>query len=291
MKTEPLKEFYQTLSELNNSFTHYTFVWNQFNIDYLEILESQPETLTKDYFQNNPYKRKHNVKFKVFENEHRKTDTTLINGIFVLLFSNFEEFLKSQLQFAQLVNSNIKSYDEKSSDFEDDSIVYDKVLNRIDVSKENFPEEINDTLDYLRLKRNKLVHSNSKNISGTSSNLIKSKGEKLNAFWNSKLPSDLQGMDFNNKENFNILNFTIIIDTINILRGIASEINNAFVSKLSIENIVENFIISEFQKMHQGKINGYKSERKISKFKRYCKTEFSLNLNENLIEIYKRSIV
>ena len=52
-----LAEYYRILSELNNSFTHYSLVWNQFGLDYTEIFKDNPETLTKDYFENNPYRK------------------------------------------------------------------------------------------------------------------------------------------------------------------------------------------------------------------------------------------
>jgi len=82
MKTRELREYYMILSELNNSFTHYALVWNQFRIDYAEILKTTPEIQTKDYFKTNPYKSKHNIKFNKLEDEHNKTHNTLVKGIY-----------------------------------------------------------------------------------------------------------------------------------------------------------------------------------------------------------------
>ncbi|MDT0295874.1 hypothetical protein ACFQ3R_14705 [Mesonia ostreae] len=290
MKTEQLKEFYESLSELNNGFTHYTFVWNQFNIDYLAIIESEPETQTNDYFLDNPYKRKHNIKFKELENEHTKTNTTLVNGMYVLIYAHFESYLKNMLDFAKTIDSNILTLEEKSDSFGEDSIVVDKVLNRIGINKVELENELIDTLDYLRLKRNKLIHTNSNNISGTISELIKNKGKQLNDFWNENLPSSLQGIEFTDKENFTEITFSIVIDTINTLRRIALEINDIIIKKLSKESILNKVVILEFQKMHKGKINGLTIERKISKFRAFCKSEFGMELDENDIGIYKSSI-
>ena len=290
MKTEQLKEFYESLSELNNGFTHYTFVWNQFNIDYLATIESKPETQTNEYFLDNPYKRKHNIKFKELENEHIKTNTTLVNGMYVLIYTHFESYLKNMLDFAKTIDSCILSLEDKSDSFDEDIIVIDKVFNRIGINKSDFKNELIDTLDYLRLKRNKLIHSNSKNISGTISELIKNKGKQLNNFWNVNLPSSLQGIEFTNKENFNEITFSIVIDTINTLRRIALEINNIIIQKLSKERILNKFIIPNFQTMHKGKINGLEIERKVSKFRAFCKSEFGMDLDDNDIETYKSSI-
>src|SRR5687768_8361015 len=109
MKTIELREFHKGLSELNNSFTHYTFVWNQFDLDYSITLKESPDVLTKDYFKDNPYGRKHNIKFSVLDKEHIKTNNTLIQGIFLLLYTHFEGYLKDLILFARKVDSNISS--------------------------------------------------------------------------------------------------------------------------------------------------------------------------------------
>jgi hypothetical protein len=290
MKTEQLKEFYESISELNNGFTHYTFVWNQFNIDYLAIIENEPGTQTNDYFLENPYKRKHNIKFKELENEHTKTNTTLVNGMYVLIYAHFESYLKNMLDFAKTIDSSILTLEEKSDSFGEDLIVVDKVLNRIGISKTELENELIDTLEYLRLKRNKLIHSNSNNISGTITELIKSKGKQLNDFWNKNLPSSLQGIEFTDKENFTEITFSVVIDTINTLRRIALEINDIIIKNLSKESILNKVVILEFQKMHKGKINGLEIERKVSKFRAFCKSEFGMELDDNDIRIYKSSI-
>ena len=72
MKTKEIRDFYKALSELNNSFTHYSLVWIQFSIDYCDTIKKDPEILTKDYFSDNPFKRKHNIRLKELENEHEK---------------------------------------------------------------------------------------------------------------------------------------------------------------------------------------------------------------------------
>ena len=48
--------------------------------------------------------------------------------------------------------------------------------------------------------------------------LINSKGKILNGYWDLKLPSKRQEIDFGSKENHDVLTFKIIIDTINIFR-------------------------------------------------------------------------
>lgn len=291
MKTKELKYFYKALSELNNSFTHYSFVWHQFNIDYSEILENEPDTLTKDYFELNPYKRKHNIRFGELDKEHSKTNESLIKGIFLLTYAYFESYLKDVLQFARNVNNDIKPLESKLEGIENDYLLIDKIFNRIGFDKKQFQAKLKSTLDYIRLKRNRLIHSNVENISKSLNDLIKSEGVTLNEYWNFKLPGKLQGIDFTKKDNANELTFSIIIDIINIFRNISSEIDKIVIKKITDNKICEQVIIPKFIDLQQKKIKGIKTERIVSKFKKYCEIDYSYKVNDEQIELLKRSIV
>lgn len=291
MKTIELRFFYKTLSELNNSFTHYSFVWNQFRIDYSNVLKKNPETLTKDYFEINPFKRKHNIKFNELDKEHSKTNESLIQGIFILIYTHFESYLKDLLLFSKSVDDSIESLEAKLDDIENDYMLIDKVFNRIGAEKNQLQSELRFTLDYIRLKRNRMIHSNSENISNSLSDLIKSEGKTLNEYWNSKLPSELQGIDFNNKDNANELTFSIVIDIINIFRGVSNEIDKIVTERLTANKITEKLIIPRFKTSIGKKINGIKEEKVISKFVKYCQSEYSLTIDDEQIELLKCSIV
>ncbi|RKQ42993.1 hypothetical protein BXY85_3612 [Roseivirga pacifica] len=289
MKTKELKNFHKVLSELNNSFTHYSFVWNQFNIDYSETLEKNPEILTKDYFDENPFKRKHNIKLCELRKEHSKTNESLIQGIFLLIYTHFESYLKDLLIFSQKVNDKIEPLESKLEGVENDFMLIDKVFNRIEPN--NLQSELMITLDYIRLKRNRLIHSNAENISNSLNRLIKKEGISLNKYWNSKLPSELQGIDFNDKKNANELTFSVIIDVINIFRGISNEIDNVVTDKLTKNSITEAEIIPKFKDAIRKKINGIKTERVVSKFVKYCQSEYSMTVDDEQIKLLKCSIV
>lgn len=290
MKTTELRKYYRILSELNNSFTHYSLVWNQFSIDYAEILTKRPEILTKDYFENNSFKRKHNIKLGELEAEHNKTHDTLIKGIFLLIYTHFESYLKELLIFSNKVDDSIVPLESKLENIEDDSLLIDKVFNRIHIEKNNFDNTVSLTLDYLRLKRNRLIHSNAENISKSLNTIVKNQGADLNNYWNSNLPSKLQDLDFSEKENANELSFNIIIDIINIFRGISSEIDRIVINKLTTVRIAEKIIIPAFKDMQGKKINGLTLERLEKKFKRFCVSDFALTVSDNIMDLFKRSI-
>lgn len=291
MKTTELRTLYKSLSELNNGFTHYSFVWNQFSNDYQKILKKSPEKLTKDYFANNPYKRIHNIRFSELDNEHSKTNETLIKGIFLLIYTSFEGYLKDLLEFARSVDSKIEPLESKIQDSDDDFILIDKVLNRIKVDKKQLQPELSLTLDYIRLKRNRLIHNNANSISRSLNDLIKFNGKTLNDYWKTRLPGELQGIDFRNKDSANKLSFNTIIDFINIFRGISNQIDQLVIQKLTLESIIRNLIIPKFKHDQRQKINGLETDRLVSKFKKYCETEYSLEINNDQIDILKSSIV
>jgi|GEM_PF-1166295 len=291
MKTVELRDFHKAISELNNSFTHYSFVWNQFSIDYAQILGKNPDALTKDIFNGNPFKRKHNIKFSELGNEHSKTDESLIQGIFLLIYTHFESYLKNILLFAKTADNTIGSLESKIEDEENDFMLIDKVFNRIGVNKILLQSELRFTLDYLRLKRNRLIHSNSENISKSLNDLIKPEGGNLNKYWNSRLPSELQGIDFKNKDNVNKLTFNVVIDVINIFRGISNEIDKIVTEKLTANLIIKTVIIPKFKDAQRKKINGLKIERVISKFEKYCQSKYSMKVNNEQIDLLKSSIV
>jgi hypothetical protein len=289
MKTKEIRDFYKALSELNNSFTHYSLVWIQFNLDYCDTIKKDPESLTKDYFSDNPFKRKHNIRLKELENEHEKTNRTLFEGIFLLIYSHYESYLKDLLDFSRKVDNTIISFEEKLDEFENDSMLLDKVFNRLSISQYEIETELIDTLDYFRLKRNRLTHQNSENISRSLRELINSKGKILNGYWDLKLPSKRQEIDFGSKENHDVLTFKIIIDTINIFRLISKKIDNLIISKLTKEKIIENYVIPEFLK---NKKNNSKLpfERLTSKFAKFCMTDYAVAIDDKIIESLKSSI-
>lgn len=283
MKTTQLNKLYQSLSDLNNSFTHYSLVWSQFYLDYEEIFKKQPEKLTKDYFTKNPFKRTHNIKFNLIDAEHKKTNDTLLKGIFLLIYTYFEEYLKDLINFAKDIDTAIPDIDDKI-DIEDDYILLDKVLNRIGIEKSNFDSELMLTLDYFRIKRNRLIHSNSKKISNVLNKNISNNGKSLNKYWNRP------EIDFNSKKSANDLSFEIIISMIIIFRDISAKIDKLTIDKLGREKIFVNSIIPNFKIEIYDKNKNLKFDRILKKFVGYTKSKYGIDIDDRIIELFKSSI-
>lgn len=69
MKTKQLKILLQELSDLNNSFTHYFFVWTQFELDYSHAISVNKNKLTSDIFKDNAFSKKHNIELSKLSDE------------------------------------------------------------------------------------------------------------------------------------------------------------------------------------------------------------------------------
>ncbi len=290
MKTKELRQFYKTLSELNNSFTHYSFVWSQFTIDYSEILKNHRNEFTKDYFKSNILSKKHNIVLDKLNEEHEKTDKSLKEGIYLLVYSHFESYLKKVFAFSRLVDKTIIDLENNLDKNINDSQLIDKILNRIEIDKNVIVSELLISLDYLRLKRNRLTHRNSENISKSLNDIIKEKGNQLNSYWNKQFRKKLQGIDFTSKGNANRVNFDILIDLINIFRKISHSIDTEVINKLAKEKILVEIIIPEFKNTIGNKIKNYDKERINNKLEKYCDSEYCLTITEDMQNIIYGSI-
>lgn len=231
MKSRQQKILLQELSDLNNSFTHYFFVWTQFSLDYSQAISDNKNKLTSDIFKENAFSKKHDIELPKLSNEHNKTNETLLNGIFTLIYSSFENYLTDIYSVAKKIDNSLPELNEGK--FENDDILVLKVLNRLNIKQEDIEEKYLQTLDYIRLKRNRLIHQSSANISRSLREIINRNGTELNAFWNKILPKLLQGIDFSHNENANQITYNILIDALNIFRGISNYLDNMILKHLT----------------------------------------------------------
>ncbi len=281
MKSKELRTFLANISSLNNSFTHYTFVWNQFSIDYESQIKQNPEKLTEDLFAKNPFAEKHNIKLSKLDEEHEKTHRTLLEGIYLLTFSYYESYLKEIVSFVKSIDETTKNLDEKLEDLEDDYLLIDKVINRTNVDKSKVNNLTLKTLDYLRLKRNRLIHRNSEEISHSLSEIIKEDGIKLNKYWKKELRAGLQEIDFSSKDKANEINFNFIIDSINILRFIIQNLDFEIMKVLKTDKIVTVILIPKFKKQFEKEIKRLSEKRLLKKFKSYSKSQYSVIIDDS----------
>lgn len=280
MKTEQLKEFETSISDLNNCFSHYIFVWEQFSIDNKDIIGKASDKTTVDIFKLNSNSRQFNVALNYLENSHDYTQDLILKSIFQLAYGYFESYLIRLHQFGQLLDSSVLDLQQKidNEDIEDFK-VFDKFLNRFNISIDlDFePSEIM-TLDYIRLRRNRITHR-AKGTQGVLLDLINNHGKKLNVYWDKRLSSKRYSIDFSRKkiDNFEKLE---LFDILNILRRFATKIDQLFLQSIDSETL-HLYIYNKFLNSVGKKVNGLVENRKKSKFKSFCKSEFGYEISED----------
>ncbi|MBW8523651.1 hypothetical protein K0U91_12810 [Chryseobacterium chendengshani] len=282
MRSKQLKILFQELSNLNNSFTHYFFVWTQFGLDYTHVINDKTNKLTSDIFKKNDFSKKHNIRLSKLKDEHEKTNQTLLNGIFTIIYSYFENYLKEIYLLAKKIDDSLPELNEGK--FDNDDIVVLKVINRLNLNKEDLESKYLLTLDYIRFKRNRLIHQSSNNISRSFREFIKVNGVQLNLFWNEILPKQLQGIDFSNYENANQISYNILIDSLNIVRSISNYLDNFIIHNFEQSAFIKKEVFVEFMK-----INGYKNysladKRNRKKIIGFCKMEYGFEPSDQDLE-------
>jgi hypothetical protein len=278
MKTQQLRTFLQELSDLNNAFTHYFFVWTQFGLDYNQIIAKNSNKLTSEIFKVNEFAKKHNIELAKLNEENAKTNDTLLNGIFTLIYSSFENYLNDIYSLAKKIDNSLPELNEGK--FENDDIVILKVINRIKIDQKKFESNYLLTLDYIRLKRNRLIHQSSAKISRALRDIINKSGEELNSFWNNILPKQLQGIDFASNENANQITYNILIDTLNIIRGIANYFDKLILGTFQQPDFLTKEVLAEFKDRNGFKNFNLTDQRNKRKFIGFCQTVYCFEPTE-----------
>lgn len=291
MKSKELRTYHSILAELNNSFTHYNFIWEQFRIDFINDKGIEEDArLTTEVFLENTQVETHKISMNKLGIEHSKTKSTLYEGIFVLLFAYFENYLKGIMQFAIAVDNSIQNLDSNLSEDKPDKILIDKIFNRIGIDKLKLDPELITTLDYYRIKRNRVIHKNSESISRSLRDIINSTGQNLNSYWNKRLPKSLQGVDFTSTANANEINWNILIDTINSLKGITFEIDKTIIAHLTKKRIFNQIVLPKYLSILKGKARSTNIEKLYGMFEGYSMTEYGLELDDDLRNDIKSSV-
>lgn len=283
MRTEQLKNFEENLSELNDCYSHYIFVWEQFSVDQAVTLKKYSQNLTTEIFNKNTNSRQFNVSLDYLESSHNETQNLILKSIYQLAYGYFENYLIRLHQFGQSLNPQILDLQQKleTEDVEDKKIL-EKFFNRLglEIEKSFEPLEIK-TLDYIRLRRNRITHR-ATSVQGLLLEIINNQGLKLNEFWDERLKNSRYKVDFSRKtvDDFEKLE---LFDFLNIYRKFAVKIDHLFINKIGQQNLTK-YIFDKFFKANEKNIKGFKAERKTAKFKMYCKVEFGYNISDYELE-------
>lgn len=275
MRTEEYQNFDRKLSTINRNFTHGLFLGEQFLVDHSKQIRKFPETMTSVLFTKNSYHKKFNFRLKNIPSEIINYQKASFEGFYIFMYSIYELYTEDLFEFVgdvlkkKMIKHKNNSYLENI--FNNIGIPINSIISNRDIN----------TLEYIRLRRNSLVHA-----SGIPSkkllDLITNDGQKMNNHWKSTtiklklLDFSLAPVkDFDEEE---------IIDSIMILRDIVRRIDNALLNTIEKENLI-NYLILLFKKDFK-KVAKARPRRVMErKFLRFA--EMKLNIKKNEIDFTK----
>lgn len=281
MRTEEYRDFDTQLSTINRNFSHGLFLSEQFLIDNDQLIETNPETLTKDIYLKNQYRKNFNFRLKCISDEIKKYQKSSFMSFYIFLQSAFELYIDSlystvnQILYDRLGKpKNIQNRSKQEGTLQ--AICEGLNIRLTDILDQ---EEL-DTLDYLRLKRNCIVHADGK-PSDQLMNVL-TKGQQLNAYWEVKRDKDkrtmLTALNFSSDE-INQFDVKEIIETIIVLRDIAKKVDQSVLSFLNKEDII-SYILQDFKQQFAKSIIDMPRREIERRFAYFAKIRFCIEKKE-----------
>lgn len=275
MRSPFINDFRKQLSELNNSFSHYIFVWEQFYIDNDNLLKTEPEKLTTDVYTSNSNARQFRVKLKFLDDSHQTTYVFILKSMFLVSYSEFEVYMRSIYEFARKIDSTLPNLMTRER-------IPDDIFQHLNLDmKAIFNEEEIQTFEYLRLRRNRITHTGGKS-KGDLAEIIRHKGNSIQKYWNATLHNGLFGIDFRSQVTEEFTKEEIF-DLINIWRFLIEKVDITFCDRIGKEELVK-YLKSEFKETFKVKLKYIKPSQARSKFKNFCVMEFNITLSSKELD-------
>ncbi len=290
MKTKILLELKKELSKLNDSYAHYLFIWEQFIVDNKSILLNNENELTTQAYKSNKFARQFNVEMKYLSNSHEDAEQLILKSIYFLSYSMFERYLFDIHRFAQNLDDSIQELNQGLTDDDiKDTLKIEKVFIRLNIDLNNSFDGLEiKTLDYIRLRRNRIVHQ-SVGTQGKILDIINNNGTNLNKYWDKHLHKGRYCIDFKRKE-IDYFERLELFDLLFIIRQLASKIDGIVLNNLDRQKILE-FIYQEFEVNSLKSIKNHKVDRIKTKFTKYWKVEYGFDIQDGDLENFAFKVV
>jgi len=242
MRTECLLSFKDTISDINRDITLALFINEQFALDNAQNVSDNPNSLVREFYSHNKYRYAFNYRLdNITEliNEHL---LFISRSSYVLIYTNFELYLRNMIK---LIRDITKSKPIQGK-LEIENVF---LMNSSSIERNLSQEEIN-TLDYIRKRRNTIAHPNKK-LPKELNDIITNEGANLNAYWMTQ-GVELKGLDFSS-HHIDVLNETMVIDIIKLLRHLASLIDKKVLHLIDKHEIID-YLVKDFKEQFSHKV-------------------------------------
>jgi hypothetical protein len=245
------------------------FLSEQFLIDNAQLIAGSGKALSRDVYTSNRYREKFNYRLQSLPEEIKEYQRASFIGFYVFMYSAFELYIED---LATLVANILPSGLHKS----DKESFLDAIFRSLGThSNQYLNKSETDTMDYIRLRRNCLVHAEGRPSSKLLT-LIKTNGQQLNRYWQGT-PVQLNIIDFSACD-IGQFEEREIIDGILILRTLAKKIDQAVLSRLRIDDILA-YILRDFQRDFAEAIKSKPRRRLENMFASITKRRFNIERN------------
>jgi hypothetical protein len=146
MRTEKFRDFDRKLSTINKNFSHGLFLSEQFLVDNAQLIADSGEAFSRDIYTNNSYREKFNYRLASLPEHIKEYQKASFISFYVFIYSAFDLYIEDLAKLMHLILPTVWH----KSDKENFLNALFRYLNQSEI----------DTLDYVRLRRNCLVHGN-----------------------------------------------------------------------------------------------------------------------------------
>lgn len=272
-KTPLLKPFKVRLADLNDQLCFFLFATEEINQRLSDFSSALNDCYTSDLFAKNTKAQKIHVTLQALP-EFKKNNEKLTFGSY---FSTSYEVVIGYIDNLLELLSNISpsTFTISSTVRQTPETILASSLNSSNYQP--LPNELINTLSYMRLRRNHLTHLND-NMKPNFKNLIMQQGTNLNLFWG----LSAQALDFSS---LNINNFTEneAIELLKILRLTLEKIDSSVSSSVNTNDIIKHISSACFKPSN---INTIKKQERARKVKQIAELDFGLKENfSNILNI------
>ena len=270
MRTEELRDFDRKVSTINKNFSHGLFLSEQFLLDNAQKIADRGEAFSRDEYTSNSYREKFNYRLKSLPDEIKEYQKASFISFYVFMYSAFELYIEELAAFVKNILTTGLHKSNKENFLE---AIFRSLGTNIN---QNLNTSEIDTMDYIRLRRNRLIHADGQ-PSQTLLTLMTTKGQQLNEYWKSTRVQlniiDFSAIDIGQFEEREI------IDGILILRELAKKIDQAVLSRFRKEDILA-YILDDFQKVFVEAIKSKPKRRLENMFASIAKRRFNIDRND-----------
>lgn len=280
MRTEGLTHLRKRLSTLNNGYCQSLFLAEQFSIDHGPRLADRVGQFTGKAFETNRYAKSFNFDCSQVATRITEFNQIAFASFFVFMYSAFELYLEELVPLVETITANtsaiIQAHGTSTTEWRI-NVLFDLLGSS---SHKCMRREESETIEYLKLRRNSLIHADGE-VSRKLRKLNESSGERLSKYWQAEIPK-LNTIDFSAQTPRQFKDREVV-DVHRVIVELAVRIDDRTLCLIGINKLIE-FILQELRRTHADDLTQRSRRRCEQIFCLIANRMFGLNRDEFNVE-------